>query len=319
MINIPIKPLSVNQAWQGKPKIKCLYSNSEIQFLIKNYPNKGKEFCAKSLGRSVAAIRSKVSNMGLSLNLDTDFFRDFQKRAAKTKVGKKRPKQSSVMSEKYKNGEIPHLINTRTPEQKSKDLINWHKENKHPKGMLGKTHTEATKSKVSKRSIAMWADPKNIVNSKENRQRLSDNAMKSMGIRQKSMNGNIYSKGKKGTIKIKDKSFFARSSWEANIAAYYQFLKDNGGIKDWEHEPEKFVFDAIKFGTRSYLPDFKITENNGNIFYVEVKGYMDAKSKTKLKRFKKYFPQHKLLLIQSKEYNAIKKQRSLFEYWGALD
>ena len=68
------------------------------------------------------------------------------------------------------------------------------------------------------------------------------------------------------------------------------------------------MFEAIKFGTRSYRPDFKIYNNNGTIEYHEVKGYMDAKSKTKIKRMAKYYPKIKLIIIDGPVYNDIKKK-----------
>lgn len=74
-----------------------------------------------------------------------------------------------------------------------------------------------------------------------------------------------------------------------------------GIIKAWEHEPKTFWFNEIKRGTRSYLPDFKVTVPDGSHYWVEVKGYFDSKSLTKIKRFNKYYPQERLLVV-SKEW-----------------
>jgi hypothetical protein len=74
-------------------------------------------------------------------------------------------------------------------------------------------------------------------------------------------------------------------------------LKEAEKIKEWEHEPQTFWFETIKRGVRSYLPDFKVTLHDGTHYWVEVKGYMDAKSHTKLKRFAKYYPKEKLILM----------------------
>jgi len=109
---------------------------------------------------------------------------------------------------------------------------------------------------------------------------------------------------------------YYRSLWEANYARYLEWLRFNGQLQNWEHEPETFWFEAIKRGVRSYLPDFKVTENNGDIVYHEVKGYMDAKSKTKIKRMAKYHPDVKLIVIDRKGYTAIKnKISSAIEGW----
>lgn len=50
----------------------------------------------------------------------------------------------------------------------------------------------------------------------------------------------------------------------------------------------------------SYLPDFRVTKNNGTKEYHEVKGWYDPKSKTKINRMRIYFPEVKLLLIDVK-------------------
>jgi hypothetical protein len=79
---------------------------------------------------------------------------------------------------------------------------------------------------------------------------------------------------------------------------------------------EAFQFDTIKKGNRSYIPDFKIINNDGSIEYHEVKGYMDAASKTKLKRMAKYYPEIKIVLIDSPVYRELHKQlKNLIPNW----
>ena len=103
-------------------------------------------------------------------------------------------------------------------------------------------------------------------------------------------------------------TMYFRSKWEANYALVLDFMVKNGEIKSWEYEATTFVFDKVEFGTRRYLPDFKIFNNDGTVEYHEIKGFMDGRSKTKLRRMAKYFPDVKLILIQKDEYNAYKKQ-----------
>lgn len=117
-----------------------------------------------------------------------------------------------------------------------------------------------------------------------------------------------YSHIKRGYYDINGTTMFFRSKWEANYALYLDFLIDHKQIYKWEFESDTFMFEAIKLGTRSYTPDFKVYKTKDNFEYHEVKGYMDSKSKTKLKRFAKYYPEHKLLLIQREEYTLITKQ-----------
>lgn len=75
------------------------------------------------------------------------------------------------------------------------------------------------------------------------------------------------------------------------------WLKSLGQIAEWEFEPQTFWFHGIKRGVTSYLPDFKVYGLNGSHEWHEVKGYMDAKSATKIKRFKKYYPEEKLVIV----------------------
>ena len=189
----------------------------------------------------------------------------------------------------------------------------------HPKGMLGKTHSKVTKENISKSSKIMWSNPSSKVNTDEHRQLLSDRFSKNQNIRMKNNPSSVYSKGKKGTISIGGKVFFARSSWEANIAAYFEFLKSKEEIKEWEHEPNTFWFLEIKRGVRSYLPDFLITRNDGTQYYEEVKGWMDNKSKTKLNRMRIYYPNIEISVLDQKRYNDISKNKSIIPNWGLLD
>lgn len=109
---------------------------------------------------------------------------------------------------------------------------------------------------------------------------------------------------------------YFRSKWEANYALYLDWLVKQKQIKDWKYEDETFFFDKIKLGTRSYRTDFTIIHNDGLKIYHEVKGYMDAKSKTKLKRMKKYFPLVPIIVIGRKEYDAIlKSMKGLIKFY----
>jgi hypothetical protein len=118
-----------------------------------------------------------------------------------------------------------------------------------------------------------------------------------------------------GWYDINGKSIYFRSKWEANYALYLDWLVQQKQIEKWEFEAEKFVFEKINFGTRSYLPDFKIWNLDGTTYFVEIKGYMDSRSKTKLKRMARYFPKIKLELVQQKEYNELKRKIGKICHW----
>lgn len=111
---------------------------------------------------------------------------------------------------------------------------------------------------------------------------------------------------------------FFRSAWEANYARYLNLLIKWKQISSWEFEPDTFEFEGIKRGSRFYTPDFKIFKDDGSFEYHEIKGYMDARSATKLKRMKKFYPSVGVILIDKKGYAAIAKSisRSIPEWEG---
>lgn len=114
---------------------------------------------------------------------------------------------------------------------------------------------------------------------------------------------------------IDGRKIFFRSKWEANFSRYLQWQKEQRQIKEWKHEPKTFWFDAIKRGVRSYKPDFYVEAINES-YWIEVKGYYDAKSLTKIKRFAKYFPEEKLKLFDANWFkNNNSKLRLLIKNW----
>ena len=175
--------------------------------------------------------------------------------------------------------------------------------NKHPKGMLGKTHSEKTLQILRYKS-------------KEYQNNMSTDTREEIimkMLKTKEKNGTLYQERpktswKSGWREIGGINKYYRSRWEANYARYLQFLKEHKEIKNWEHEAETFWFTNIKRGCRSYLPDFRVTLNNEEKEYHEVKGWMDDKSKTKLKRMAKYYPEIKIVLIEREwfKYNTPK-------------
>lgn len=103
--------------------------------------------------------------------------------------------------------------------------------------------------------------------------------------------GNAYQYTKTGYRE--DIEMNVRSSWEANFVRILNIYKIQ-----FEFEPTVFSF-PIKKGTKGYTPDFLLTKTGE---WVEIKGYLDDKSKIKLKRFKRYYPKEfeKLICVISK-------------------
>jgi hypothetical protein len=102
---------------------------------------------------------------------------------------------------------------------------------------------------------------------------------------------------KQDWAEIGGKRNFYRSRWEYRYALYLEFMKKHKHIVEWEHEPKTFWFEGIKRGTNNYKPDFRVVFPSGNDEWIEVKGYMDSKSATKIKRMAKYHPDVKLRVI----------------------
>lgn len=98
-----------------------------------------------------------------------------------------------------------------------------------------------------------------------------------------------------------------RSTWEANYARYLNWRVDQGEIRSWEYEVETFWFMKIMRGVRSYTPDFKIYPIDGEPYFIELKGYMDARSLTKLKRMRIYHPEVRVDLVAAKDYKVLTK------------
>ena len=115
---------------------------------------------------------------------------------------------------------------------------------------------------------------------------------------------------------IGGKKIYARSLWEARYAKYLELLRNNRHILEWDHEPKTFWFEGIKRGCVSYKPDFRITRMDKTVYWVEIKGYMDSKSATKIRRFKKYFPNENLIVVDKKWFNQNNsKMRLLVKGW----
>lgn len=106
-----------------------------------------------------------------------------------------------------------------------------------------------------------------------------------------------------------DNQFF-RSAWEANYARLLNFYKEQGLIRSWEYEVDEFEFYGIRKGTRFYKPDFKVTDNDGSVKYVEIKGWKHQKGEVALRRMKKYYPDIVIDVIDAKRFRHIAKQVS---------
>lgn len=212
---------------------------------------------AKQIGRTIAAIQCRANAIKIAVR--------------KPDRPESRKKQAATMSLKWSFSE-------------------------HPRGMLGKNHSEEARAKMSKTRTgkpgAKWSKKRRDERSKVMTERLQSE--------------NCYSRTKFGRRPDLNNRFF-RSSWEANVARWLNY----NGVK-WEYEVKTFWFEKIRRGVRSYTPDFYLPDEDR---FIEVKGWMDAKSKTKLKRMAKYYPEVKIELLDSKRYAGLASYKVLIPEW----
>ena len=86
---------------------------------------------------------------------------------------------------------------------------------------------------------------------------------------------------------------------------YYQALKnmkDKGLIKDFELQPkfilqESFEKDGKKYRAINYIADFKVINNDGSFYVVDIKGMLTTEFKIKMKLFNYKYPNIELKLI----------------------
>lgn len=275
----------------------------DLELLKRYYPRMGKQWCMESLCRTEASIRYKAAELGLKLDRESEFAKEFQMRAAKSKIGKKRPEQALVIKRLHAEGKLKKTDKQKEAISRRSKL--WFANNPHPKGMLGKKHTDEVKQKISTTSIEVA----------KNRTEEQENLRIMKIIKTKEKNGSLIPerKGvswKGGWREIGGYKKYYRSRWEANYARFLQWLKETGKIKDWKHEPKTFWFEGIKRGCVSYLPDFWVEELDGADSFHEVKGWMDDRSKIKIKRMAKYYPNVLLVVVAAKEYKEIENNFS---------
>jgi hypothetical protein len=178
----------------------------------------------------------------------------------------------------------------------------------HPRGMAGKQHSNEAKARISIASKTTWATQKTFggpLVSEQNKQRASDRARLMQSLRSADKN---YSRTKGGHRADLGGQYF-RSSWEANYARYLNFLIKLGVVERWQYEPETFWFHGIRRGVTNYRPDFLVKfKGDVSSVYVEIKGWIVPKDRTKWARMKKYFPHIKLQIVEAREYYDIQKK-----------
>ncbi len=176
------------------------------------------------------------------------------------------------------------------------------------------THSEETKKRIAAMSKAMNAKRTPL---QKEIYRLQSNASKiaKYGTAGPTLRGEKMYTRARGGKRTDLGDVYYRSGWEANYARYLNFLVTQKQIIQWEYEPKTFVFEGVTRGVLTYTPDFLVTEKDGSTVWHEVKGWMDAKSKAKLKRMAKFYPDEVILVVGPEEYRALAKWAALIGGW----
>ena len=165
----------------------------------------------------------------------------------------------------------------------------------HPKGMLGKRHTQAVRDKISKSSVGREMPNAAVLRSLKTKVLKYGKA--TSGVRHRCS-------WKSGWRTIGASRIYARSRWEANYARYLEHLASSGTILRWEHEPKVFLFEQSTSGCRSFLPDFRVTEASGEVTYHEVKGWLDDRSREALARMAEFYPEASVRVFGAEWYRS---------------
>jgi len=106
----------------------------------------------------------------------------------------------------------------------------------------------------------------------------------------------------------KDLGIYVRSKMEANVIRYYNYA----GIK-FIYESKEFEFYKIKRGSRFYKPDGYLPEQDK---FIEIKGWFRPGDRTRLRRFKKYYPEEfaKLDFIVPDKYSKSKANGEIIKF-----
>ena len=247
------------------------FSRYEIGFIKEYYQSMDYFELAAAIDRTEHSVRNKVSQLKLvhkvpkwtkseedwlmKIYIESKGIKNLDLKRVAEALGR----EDSNVCRKAKSLGLTDDFRKETAGQiksKSANMLKWMAHNEHPKGMLGKHHSEWTKKIFSEQRKGRKL---NLTEKQraEYSQRAKDNFAKFKGV-------NSYSRTKSGK-RADLKDLFVRSSWEANYARIL-----NNEDKKFLYEPRGFVF---KSG-HTYYPDFYLQDEK---CYVELKGWLDSK------------------------------------------
>lgn len=175
----------------------------------------------------------------------------------------------------------------------------------HPRGEVPIPREWCETGRVSRDDLQRWLESNGLENGK---------ASGSRGGKRNSRKG----------IR-EDLGHYCRSSMEANLERYLRFLGHRPWLEKtdppregrwYRYEGRRWDFtdrkgDPIKTSTGFYLADFEVwpgvVDCSRAYEVLEVKGWMDGSSKTKLNRMRKQYPEVPVEVISSKEFDRMTK------------
>lgn len=299
-----------NSAWSADEinAVREYYANTEpANFSI--------AILARALNRTFAAVALKASRLGLSGKRTDTYIASDSAKAKMSEIQKAKVERLGADAvaapvikycREFGSAFRGRAHSKETKARLSQSISKAIAVRGHPKGMLGKHHGPDAKAAISAAQIGKVIPREQVIRMMKTR--IKNGTM---------CRPRPECSWKASWIEVGGKRFYSRSRWEANYGRYLQWLKNNNQIKDWEHEPETFWFDGIKRGCVSYLPDFRVTLPSGAVEYHEVKGWMDARSKTKIERMAKYHPEVTLKVINAPAYKALARSVArIVPGWG---
>ena len=120
----------------------------------------------------------------------------------------------------------------------------------------------------------------------------------------KSLFKNLNFKGNCNSGFREDLGIYLRSNWEANVCRILNFLKE-------PYEYEKYIFKLDDI-TR-YKPDLYLPKQN---IFLEIKGYLSEEANEKIQKFRKKYPNKKLIIIDRPVYSRLTEDyKDLIPNW----
>jgi hypothetical protein len=122
-----------------------------------------------------------------------------------------------------------------------------------------------------------------------------------------------------GEREVDGKKVRFASRMEFNYYLYLRWLKGHGEIRDFEYQPAAFDFRARAKERpdlwkrewlpqkASYRPDFRVTEKDGSVEYVETVGMLRPGHKRNFKLLARLFPGVKLKVVTKVDYKEIER------------